>query len=97
VRSKLTLCISVIASLLLASCNGMQSIRVDPSCQLSPPDRTLLQHCPVQWAPEVSDSKGGTLLLNHNDARATYDECRVTHDGLVAWAVDATARCVKAK
>ena len=94
-KSALTRCIALIACLTLVSCSGIEFLRVSPSCQLNPPAPALTQACPKEMAPQVVDSKGGTLLLNHRDARETYDACSENHKGLATWAKDAVDRCVK--
>jgi len=49
----------------------------------------------MDLAPQIPDSKGGTLLLNYHQARQTYDECRLNKQGLNAWTKDVVDRCVK--
>jgi hypothetical protein len=60
---------------------------------LAPAPANLLEICPMQMAPEVADSKGGTLLQSHQAGREVYDQCRLIHQGLIDWAKDAAQRC----
>ena len=88
----------LIVSLLLASCNGMPFQRAAPSCQLAPPDSSLTavsSNCPKEMSPQLATSQGGALLLNHAEARSTYDVCVKYYEAAVRWIEEAVARCSK--
>ena len=82
---------------MLAGCGGNPFVRPVPQCQIVPPSPNLIALCPLEMAPPLPDGKAGSLLLSHQAARQTYDECRVIHGGLVQWTNDVVTRCVKQK
>lgn len=93
-KSELMCATLMTVSLTLGGCGGTLFQRATPSCQIAPPGAELVAGCPLELAPQVPDSKGGTLLLNHQAAREAYDNCRLNNAGLIRWAQDVTTRCV---